>query len=188
MTDPAADRIAAECRAAVSRLATAVVLRDESALRYLSGEAVFGGALPARQMMLSAAFLAGDTFGTGLATALKRQPTQAEIMQAWGQTAKQARQRLTSSSDAAAMDAGMVTALPLLTAFISRDMAEYHRHAAAAAGKKQLTMAMLATTLIIRDLFETAVNTSVGGAATDEQIRGQWEKFMARRAASKRRE
>jgi len=67
-------------------------------------------------------------------------------------------------------------------------MAEYHRGAAAAAGKKQLTMAVLATMLIVRDLFETPVNTAVGGAATDEQVRGQWEKFMARRAASNRRQ
>jgi len=67
-------------------------------------------------------------------------------------------------------------------------MAEYHCGAAAAAGKKQLTMAVLATMLIVRDLFETPVNTAVGGAATDEQVRGQWEKFMARRAASNRRQ
>jgi hypothetical protein len=180
------DRVAAECRAAVSRLATAMVLRDESALRYLSGEAEFGGTLPARQMMLSAAYLVGDVLGTGLVTALKRQPTGAEITQAWDQTAKQARERLTSSPDAAAMDAGMVTALPLLTAFISHDMAGFRRGAAAAAGEKQLTMAVLAAALIARDLFETAVNTSVGGAATDEQVQREWEKFMARRAASKR--
>jgi hypothetical protein len=136
MTEPddrAADRIAAECRAAVSRLATAMVLRDESALRYLSGEAEFGATLPASQMMLSAAYLVGDVLGTGLATALKRRPTRAEIMQAWEQTAEQARQRLTSSPDTAPMDAGMVTALPLLTAFISHDMAGFHRGAAVAA-------------------------------------------------------
>jgi hypothetical protein len=179
--------IAAECRAAVSRLATTMVLRDPDALRYLSGEAAFGGTLPASQMMLSAAYLLGDVLLSGMGTALGRPPTQAEIMQAWEQTARQARQRLTSSPETAAMDAGMVTALPLLTAFVSRDMAAFNRDCAAAAGKKQLTMAVLATSLIIRDLFETAVNTAADGVATDEQVRREWEKFMAQRAGSQRR-
>ena len=178
------DDIAAECRAAISRLATAMILRDQEALRYLTGEP----ALPASQMMLSAAYLLGDVLGSGLMTAYGRTPTHAEIMKAWDQTAKQARQRLTSAPDTAAMDAGMVTALPLLTAFISHDMAKFRRGCAEAAGKQQLTMALLATSLLTRDLFDTAINTSVGGVATDEEIKREWETFMTRRAASKRRE
>ena len=150
-----------------------MVLRDPAAFRYLSGEAEFGGALPASQMMLSAAYLVGDVLVTGLGTMLQRQPTRAEIMQAWEQEAKQARQRLTSSPESAAMVAGMVTALPLLTAFISGDMAKFRDSCAAAAENQQLTMAVLATSLIIRDLFETAVNTAAGGQATDDQVRRQ---------------
>jgi hypothetical protein len=200
----------AECRAAVSELATAVVLRDPAALSYLSGQGAPGGALPASQMMLSSAFLVADVLGSGVATAAGRQPTDQEIQQAWQQTARQARERLASSLEdlaraqirdgrpepevrketgfsARTMDAGLVTALPLLTAFISRDMAEFRRGAASAANRQKLTPAVLATQLIIRDLFETAVNTKLGGAASDDQVRRAWETFMAQRAASTRR-
>jgi hypothetical protein len=81
----------------------------------------------------------------------------------------------------------MVTALPLLRAFLSRDMDGFEHGWAAASAKKQLSMVVLAAALVIRGLIETAVNTAGGGAATDDQVRREWERFMALRAASKRR-
>src|SRR5213596_935701 len=54
MTDSQnADRVIAECRAAVTAMATAFVTRDQGALLYLSGQITAGPTLPASQFMVS---------------------------------------------------------------------------------------------------------------------------------------
>jgi hypothetical protein len=199
------DRIVRET---VSEMATVFVRRDPDALILVTRMAAERG-LSAVDLMISSAWLVGDVINTGLGTASGRRPTRAEAIAAWRQFAETARDRMASALDrladeqvragmpepevrraiaesAAQTDAGLATALPLLTAFLTGDEAALGRGLNEAAKKKQVRMAVLATQLVIRDLFTTAVNTAVGGEATEAQVLGEWEKFMARRAASKR--
>jgi hypothetical protein len=208
--DPEGDRISAEHRAAVSEMATVFVRRDPDALSYVSRTSRERG-LSAVKLMVSSAWLVGDVLNTGVMTALGgRRPPRSAVIEAWQRFAAEARERMAAAlnrvadeqiragrpapevrrqiaESAARTDAGLATALPLLTAFLTGDEAAFQRGLNAAAQKKQVTTAVLVTQLIIRDLFVTAVNTAVGGEATDEEILSEWETFMARRAASKRR-
>jgi hypothetical protein len=210
MTDDAErDRVALECRKTVSEMATVFVRRDPGALSYVSRVARESG-LSAGDLMTSSAWLVGDVLNSGIATATGGRPKRAAVLEAWHHFAREVRDRLAASLDklaaeqiragmpepevrrtiaesGAQTDAGLATALPLLTAFLTGDETAFRRGLAVAARKKQLTRAVLATQLIIRDLFETSVNTLVGGAASDEKIQREWETFMARRAASNRR-
>lgn len=195
-------------RQTVSEMATVFVRRDPDALILVSRMAAERG-LSAVDVMISSAWLVGDILNTGLGTASGRRPTRAEAIAAWHQFAGTARERVAAALDrlaveqihagmpepevrrtiaasAAQTDAGLATALPLLTAFLTGDQAALHRGLNEAAKKQQVRVAVLATQLVIRDLFTTAVNTAVGGEATEAQILGEWEKFMARRASSER--
>lgn len=199
------DRIVRET---VSEMATVFVRRDPDALILVSRMAAERG-LSAVDLMISSAWLVGDVINTGLGTAFGRRPTRAEAIAAWRQFAETARDRMAAALDrladeqvragrpepevrraiaesAAQTDAGLAAALPLLTAFLTGDEAALRRGLNETAKKKQVRMAVMATQLVIRDLFATAVNTAVGGEATDAQVLGEWEKFMARRAASER--
>ena len=200
-----ADRIIAECRAGVSAMATAFVTRDPDALRYLSGVITAGSELPASQFMLSSARLVDDVLTTLVAATLGGDPTEAEIVQAWHSFEPTARERSISALQRLAdeqiraglpadevqrtiansireTDAGLATALPLLRAFIAGDEAGFDRLLTAAAKERKISQAVRATPLIIRDLFETAVNTAYG-VATEQQIHREWENFMLARSA-----
>jgi hypothetical protein len=203
------DRTDLEHRKAVSAMATVFVRRDPDALKYVSRVARENN-LSAVRLMISSAWLVGDVLNSGLATVTGGRPDRAAAIEAWHRFAREARDRMASALDkvaeeqiraglpkaevrrtiaesAAQTDAGLATALPLLTAFLTGGEEGFYQGLNDAAKKKQVTMAVMATQLIIRDLFETAVNTAVGGQATDEQIQREWETFMARRAASTRR-
>jgi hypothetical protein len=200
------DRIIAECRAAVSAMATAFVTHDPVALRYLSGVLTAGPDLPASQFMLSSVRLLEDVLTTGIAARLGRDPTDAEIVQAWRSYEATATERVaaalqrladeqiraglpedevrsTIANSASVTDAGLATALPLPTAFIEGNEAPWLRMLAAAAKERKISAAVRATPLIIRDLFETAVNTAYG-VATEQQIHREWENFMLERSAA----
>lgn len=199
------DRIIAECRAGVSAMATAFVTRDPDALRYLSGVITAGPELPASQFMLSSARLADDVLTTLVAATIGGDPPDAEIVRAWHSFEPTARERSISAlqrladeqiraglpedevqraiaDSATETDAGLTTALPLLRAFITGDETGFDRMLAAAAKERKIGQAVRATPLIIRDLFETAVNTAYG-VATEQQIQREWETFMLQRSA-----
>jgi hypothetical protein len=201
-----ADRIITECRAGVSAMATAFVTRDPDALRYLSGVITSEPNLSASQFMLSSAHLVDDVLTTHVAAALGRDPTDTEIIQAWRSYEATARERNTSSLERLAdeqiragqpedevrrtiansvgeTDAGLATALPLLTAYITGDEAGFHRLLVAANEQRKIAQAVRATPLVIRDLFQGAVAGLYGGKATDDQIRTEWAQFLQQRSA-----
>jgi len=201
------DRIITECREAVTAMATAFVTRDRGALLYLQGQINTEPTLPASQFMLSSASLIYDIIRTGLDASLGREPTEAEVAEAWRTFEGQDPERgLRSALDALAdaqiragmpkdqaraviansagfTRAGLTTALPLLRAYMADDEPEFRRLLAEAAKEKQIARAVLATQAIIRDLFEVAANTAYGGAATDQDIKREWEQFILQRAA-----
>lgn len=208
--DPRQARKAAEARKTVSEMATVFVRRDPDALDHVSRAARESGQ-SAVDLMISSAWLVGDVLNSGLGTALGgRRPSRAAVIKVWRQFAGEARERMAAELDdladeqihagmpaaevrrtiaasKAQTDAGLATALPLLTAFLTGDQTAFRRGLNDAASKKDASRAVLTTQLIIRDLFTTAVNTATGGEATDEQVFHQWEKFMAHRAASTRK-
>jgi hypothetical protein len=200
------DRIIAECRAGMEAMATAFVTRDPGALRYLSGQITAGPTLPASQFMLSAANLIDNVLTSGQGTALGRDPTDAEVIRAWRLCESEVRQRSRAALDqlaeeqiraglpgdevrstiensASVTDAGLATALPILTAFITGNEEEFQRMMAEAAREKKLGQAVRATPFIIRDLFESAMLAAYGRRTTDAETQNEWEQFMLQRAA-----
>jgi hypothetical protein len=200
-----AQRMIAECRGFVTAMATAFVTRDQGALLYLSGQTAAGPTMPASQCMLSAAYLVYDVIRTGLDASLGRVPTQAEVMDAWrtfeednperqlrsaldalaeaqiraGMPEDEARAVIANSASLAR--AGLVTAIPLLRAFMADDEPGFRRQLAAAAKERRVSRAVLATQIIIRDLFEIAVATAYEGVLTDQAVSTEWQQFMLQR-------